>query len=251
MHGLIVLYIKLPSLSFCNLSLQQNYVLDSQLDNCEQTVSNTVQASNSNNMDGLDGDMEHTNLDRRALIKSADEQTQQYPVLSISPSNDSTMEADVEGAWIARQGPGGANAASPFDTQAPERLPRQFNDSLSRSIRQHRKRTAPHRNRVSDHRYGNCFSPRKPVYYDRDDFRADRAWIPSQQKEDSPETLEEKARAVLVANMADADFKEEREDRREDRRDDRRDRGNYRGNNKRRRDGEYTSIPFQATAQAA
>ncbi|KAI4684166.1 hypothetical protein J4E81_009045 [Alternaria sp. BMP 2799] len=36
--------------------------------------------------------------------------------------------------------------------------------------------------------------------------------------------------------MADADVREERDDRREDRRDDRRDRGNYRGNNKRRRD---------------
>jgi nuclear cap-binding protein subunit 1 len=51
--------------------------------------------------------------------------------------------------------------------------------------------------------------------------------------------------------MADADFKEEREDRREDRRDDRRDRGNYRGNNKRRRDGKYISILFHAVARAA
>jgi hypothetical protein len=51
--------------------------------------------------------------------------------------------------------------------------------------------------------------------------------------------------------MADADFKEEREDRREDRRDDRRDRGNNRGNNKRRRDGESASILVPVIAQAA
>ncbi|KAG9196075.1 hypothetical protein G6011_01196 [Alternaria panax] len=169
------------------------------------------------------------------MPKLTDKQTQQHPAWGSLSRNDSLMDVDIEGAWAERHGTG-ANAANPFHTQAPERLPRQLDDSLSRTIRQHRNRTAQFRKRALDHRPGDLYLPRKPVYYDRDDSHADRAWTPSHQQQDSPETLEDKARAVLVSTMADADFKEEREDRREDRRDDRRDRGNYRGNNKRRRD---------------
>ncbi|KAI4679000.1 uncharacterized protein J4E88_006290 [Alternaria novae-zelandiae] len=176
--------------------------------------------------------------DRMALLKLTDEEAQQYLVRDSSPFNDLAMDVDVESAWTERQDtPGtGANAANPFDAQAPVRLPRQLDDSLSRTIRQHRTRTAPFRDRVYNHRHGDFYPPRQPVYYDHDDLGASSTRIPSQLREDSPETLEEKARAVLVATMADADVREERDDRREDRRDDRRDRGNYRGNNKRRRD---------------
>jgi hypothetical protein len=191
--------------------------------------------------------------DRPALLKLTDGEVQQDVDRDKSPFNDSAMDVDVVGAWTERQEtPGtGANAANPFDAQAPDlRLPRQLDDSLSRPIRQHRSRTAPFRNRVYNYRRGDFYSPRNPVYYDHDAFCANSTRISSQQREDSPETLEEKARAVLVATMADADIREERDDRREDRRDDRRDRGNYRGNNKRRRDGECTHY-LTSIAQAA
>ena len=182
--------------------------------------------------------------DRMALLKLTDEEAQQYLVRDNSPCNDLAMDVDVESAWTERQDtPGtGANAANPFDAQAPVRLPRQLDDSLSRTIRQHRTRTTPFRDRVYNHRHGDFYPPRQPVYYDHDDLGANSTRISSQLREDSPETLEEKARAVLVATMADADVREERDDRREDRRDDRRDRGNYRGNNKRRRDGEFALV---------
>ncbi len=170
-----------------------------------------------------------------------------------SPFNDSAMDVDVEVAGAGCQDrPGtGATAANPFDAQALERLPRQLDDSPSRTIRQHRTRIALFRNRVSRHRHGDFYLSRKPAYYDYDNLGANAARNPSRQREGSPETLEEKGRAVLVATMAHADFKEEREDRREDRRDDRRDRGNNRGNNKRRRDGESASMLVPAIAQAA
>ncbi|CAN9389070.1 unnamed protein product [Alternaria alternata] len=180
----------------------------------------------------LDVNTEFISPDRMAMLKLTDEETQLDLLQDPSPFNDSSMDVDVDGAWTERQGTG-ADAANPFDTQAPAR---HLDDSLSRTIRQHRNRTAPFRKRTFDYRRGDLYPPHRPVNCDRDDSRADRAWIPLHQREDSPETLEEKARAILVADMADADFKEEREDRREDRRDDRRDRGNYRGNNKRRRD---------------
>ncbi|KAI4945843.1 hypothetical protein J4E91_007757 [Alternaria rosae] len=189
-------------------------------------------------MNNLDMDSTLMSPDRMALLELTDEQAQQYLVRGNSPFNDSAMDVDVEGAWTERQDtPGtGANATNPFDAQAPVRLPRQLDDSLSRTIRQHHTRTAPFRNRVYNHRHDDFYPSRQPVYYDHDDIRANSTRIPSQLREDSPETLEEKARAVLVATMADADVREERDDRREDRRDDRRDRGNFRGNNKRRRD---------------
>lgn len=195
----------------------------------------------------LDVNTEFISPDRMAMLKLTDEETQLDSLQDLSPFNDSSMDVDVDGAWTERQGTG-ADAANPFDTQAPAR---HLDDSLSRTIRQHRNRIAPFRKRTFDHRRGDLYPPHRPVNCDRDDSRANRAWIPLHQREDSPETLEEKARAILVADMADADFKEEREDRREDRRDDRRDRGNYRGNNKRRRDGEYTCILSQTIAQAA
>ncbi|KAH8632675.1 cap binding protein [Alternaria alternata] len=195
----------------------------------------------------LDVNTEFISPDRMAMLKLTDGETQLDLLQDLSPFNDSSMDVDVDGAWTERQGTG-ADAANPFDTQAPAR---HLDDSLSRTIRQHRNRTAPFRKRTFDHRRGDLYPPHRPVNCDRDNSRADRGWIPLHQREDSPETLEEKARAILVADMADADFKEEREDRREDRRDDRRDRGNYRGNNKRRRDGEYTCILSQTIAQAA
>ncbi|RYO11965.1 hypothetical protein AA0111_g12668 [Alternaria arborescens] len=180
----------------------------------------------------LNVNTEFISPDRMAMLKLTDGETQLDLPQDLSPFNDSSMDVDVDGAWTERQGTG-ADAANPFDTQAPAR---HLDDSLSRTIRQHRNRTAPFRKRTFDHRRGDLYPPHRPVNCDRADSRADRACIPLHQREDSPETLEEKARAILVADMADADFKEEREDRREDRRDDRRDRGNYRGNNKRRRD---------------
>jgi hypothetical protein len=195
----------------------------------------------------LDVNTEFISPDRMAMLKLTDEEPQLDLLHDMSPFNDSSMDVDVDGAWTERQDTG-ADAANPFDTQAPAR---HLDDSLSRTIRQHRNRTAPFRKRTFDHRRGDLHPPYRPVNCDSDDSRADRAWIQLHQREDSPETLEEKARAILVADMADADFKEEREDRREDRRDDRRDRGNYRGNNKRRRDGEYPCILSQTIAQAA
>jgi hypothetical protein len=90
-------------------------------------------------MIGLDVNTEFISPDRMAMLKLTDEERQLYLLQDMSPFNDSSMDVDVDGAWAERQGTG-ADAANPFDTQAPAR---HLDDSLSRTIRQHRNRTAP------------------------------------------------------------------------------------------------------------
>jgi hypothetical protein len=209
---------------------------------------NTGQAANGNLLDGFGFDMEMDLIspERRAMLASTDSQPTQYPVRGISPFDDMSMDVDVDGAVAAAYQGTGSNALNPFDPQAlpeaPERPPRSNLDNQpSRLIRQHRLRQAPHRDTdAPSTKRGDHYAPEP--YFDRAAARADRNWSPSRLREDSPETLRQKALGNFVAVMADEDVKMDREDRREDRRDDRRDRGGHRGgNNKRRRDGEFGS----------
>jgi hypothetical protein len=203
--------------------------------------SDTGQAATDSLLDGfgmdVDVEFDFISPDRKAMLASGGQKPSQYPVRGISPFD---MDVDFEGA-LASQGTG-ANGPNPFESlalpEAPARVPRSNLDQPPRPIRQHRPRQAPFRNHdVSDSR--GDFYTSKP-YFDRDDARADRNWSPSRLREDTPETLKQKALGNFVAVMADEDVKMEREDKREDRRDDRRDRGGHRGgNNKRRRDGEF------------
>jgi hypothetical protein len=204
--------------------------------------SDTGQAANGSLLDGFGRDVEvefdFISPDRKAMLASRDPKPSQYPVRGISPFD---MDVDVERVPAKFQGTG-ANGPNPFEPlalpEAPGRLPRSNLDQPPRPIRQHRPRQAPIRHHdVFSNSRGDFYTP-KP-YFDRDDARADRNWSPSRLREDSPETLKQKALGNFVAVMADEDVKMEREDKREDRRDDRRDRGGHRGgNNKRRRDGE-------------
>lgn len=161
-----------------------------------------------------------------------------------------SMPVDVEDACTERQNKS-SDGTSLFGSQAladaPERLPRSNLDNpLSRPIRKHRNRVARRHGRPSGFPHGDFYRPYSHTYKDYDNptngTRATCNSRPPRHWEFSPETLKQRVHLDLVAAMADADFKEERDDRREDRRDDRRDRGGYRGNNKRRRDGKSTSL---------
>lgn len=185
--------------------------------------------------------------DRQEVLAGPDNSSQDHTVDHTAPTNDVSMEVDVEGAWAERQDRG-SNDTNPIESQAlpetPKRLPRINRDNPpSRPIRKHRNRNSRSRDRISDHWPGDFYRSREPSYYDRDDLRANGSPRPRRERENSPETLKQKAQSEFVAAMADVDFKDERDDRREDRRDDRRDRGGNRGNNKRRRDGEFAYFP--------
>ncbi|CAE7009614.1 hypothetical protein HRS9139_01606 [Pyrenophora teres f. teres] len=151
-----------------------------------------------------------------------------------SPVLDLPMDVAIPDAGAGRQDRG-SNDANPIERQAlaeaPERLPRIFDNSRPRPVAQHCTRQASYRDHVSYHQRGDFYPPRAAVYHDNDGPRAHRDYSLLGHHEHSGR-LKQKAQTGFVAVMADMESREERDDRR----DDRRDRGGYRGGNKRRRD---------------
>lgn len=125
----------------------------------------------------------------------------------------------------------------PYDANHNEQARREFQSfdvaPAPRPIKAHRRRRSRHRAYNTPYRHSNYYKSGYATYFDRDAYRPRRShYSPSRQRDDSPEALKHRSKAIFVAAMADLDVKEERDY-------DRRGTDSYRGGgNKRRRDGQ-------------
>lgn len=172
----------------------------------------------------LDQDFNFISPERRAMIAASTRTALNHSARSILPFNDVPMVMDDDGVRAPHASQEGA---SRFDTEAlTEATERNAPTSFPRPILAHRRQHAPYRHYPPPLWRSDCRAPRYSAYYDRDNLGAHRH--SASPRGDSLDALRQKAQGHCIAVMADADVKDEREDRRE--------RGGYRGNNKRRRD---------------
>lgn len=182
---------------------------------------------------GLGMDYEYVSPERRALMHG----TEKSPnvAVPISLIDDEPMEVEmhdmqVEPTLACQEHSNDANRF--HDEQARSTL--DFSNTAQRPIRAHRNRSNNFRlsNRYSQHHH---YTSRQSVYRDLDDARGRVYHYSRQTCEPSPDALRNRGEAIFVSAMADADVKEERDDRRDG------DRYRGGGHNKRRRDGELAT----------
>lgn len=207
------------------------------------------------NLLDLNSDFKFVSSDRQAMLSTPDiKSSTNHTVQNIQPSNDVLMDIDDNnsGAHATRQAPpSNANpihhARAPTHAAAAEATSRAFDNyasapSPSRQLKPLRSRNTAHRTNARSHypapRRVDRYIPHYHADDSNDNANVDRYSL-RRRREDSPETVRQKALGKLVAAMADVDIKKE------EGREDRRERGGggggggqRGGNNKRRRDGE-------------